>query len=131
MEQQIHISRLGAQVLKDGEISRLKEQLALAVKALQEIHTGSSVTGRWIDVVNGEAVGHDPKGPDGGFYDRDDPPEGYNEGGPMGISVPDESALIAADWESYDAEEQAQWVSTCADTAARALAALGVPVETE
>lgn len=106
------------------------DPLAVAIKALREVHSGASVTGRWFDPEESEAVGHDD-GPEAGYYDRDNPPEGYDADGYCGFDDdrpdPDEP-LKPCDWEAYTLEEQSDWLDTCAGIARAALAKIGVPL---
>jgi hypothetical protein len=99
--------------------------LVLAIEALREIYHGSSVTGRWLSVDDHyQAIGHNPTGPGPGYYDRDNPPAGYDAGGWIGTDNDDrnpDKQLRPCEWDAYSLEEQLSWLATCARISRRAL----------
>ena len=102
--------------------------LAEVVQALRDIYSGASVTGRWYCEELRQAVGHDPDEPDEGYYDRSQPPPGYDAGGCLRREDDPTENLKSAEWEEYTLEEQSRWLRTCATVAKDTLEKLGVRV---
>jgi hypothetical protein len=67
----------------------------------------------------GDACGSDRDAPDEGFYDQEDPPEGYDDEGWAGAGTPPAEPLQAAYWLPYDRDEQLAWLDTVTRIAAR------------
>jgi hypothetical protein len=104
------------------------------IEALQAIYNGSTVTGRWLERSEGyagEEVGQDPAAPVMGFYDWSEPPPGYNAEGWDGEGDEPPGALIPAEWEAYNGEDQDGWIASVAEHARTALIAAGIDPDKE
>jgi hypothetical protein len=106
----------------------LQAKLDAAILALRTIHAGSSQTGRWL--ADGEALdGSRESGPPDGYYDEDQPPDGYDAGGwCRGEACKPEESLRPCAWEYHTKEEQDDWLESIAWMSRRALEEIGVPL---
>jgi len=104
------------------------DPVKLLTDALLTIYQGSCTpSGRWLTLDGDDDAGSNVDHPDDGFYDSEEPPEGYNdEGWANGDDCPHDPPLQPAQWHPYTASEQRDWLNTVAHEARRALLTQGI-----
>jgi hypothetical protein len=111
-------------------LKKTQRHLAIATQGLLTIADGAGAEGCWVGDSE-DALGHDPAAPDEGYYDSENPPEGYDKNGFVGWSdktreePTDDEELLPAEWSDYSLEEQSVWLKTCAYVAKTALVSIG------